>query len=113
MQKSVNTLQYLSPNRKQSIKDEPEHRFAIDFIKTDILRISTDEISLNWLFSIRFRVRELTNKVDYYQRENCSTTIYKDYSNDFVAQYAFTPIFEVAVSNNAIVTIVVTTPCKG
>ena len=30
---------------------------------------------------------------------NCTTT---SYSNDFVAQYAFTPIFEVAVSNKAI-----------
>lgn len=42
VQKSVNTLQDLSPNRKRFIKDEPEHRFAIDSIKTDILRISTD-----------------------------------------------------------------------
>lgn len=44
VQKSVNTLQDLSPNRKRFIKDEPEHRFAIDSIKTDVLRISTDGI---------------------------------------------------------------------
>ena len=44
VQKSVNTLQDLSPNRKRFIKDEPEHRLAIDSIKTDILRISTDGI---------------------------------------------------------------------
>lgn len=44
VQKSVSTLQGLSPNRKQFIKDEPEHRFAIDSIKTDILRISTDGV---------------------------------------------------------------------
>lgn len=44
VQKSVNTLQDLSPNRKRFIKDEPEHRFAIDSIKTDILRINTDGI---------------------------------------------------------------------
>lgn len=42
VQKSVNTLQDLSPNRKRFIKDETEHRFAIDSVKTDILRISTD-----------------------------------------------------------------------
>ncbi len=44
VQKSVNTLQDLSPNRKQFIKDEPEHRFAIDSIKTDVLRIDPDGV---------------------------------------------------------------------
>lgn len=44
VQKSVNTLHDLTPNRKRFIKDETEHRFAIDSIKTDILRISTDGI---------------------------------------------------------------------
>lgn len=44
VQKSVNTLQDLSPNRKRDVKDEPEHRFAIDRIKTDILLINADEI---------------------------------------------------------------------
>lgn len=44
VQKSVNTLQDLSPNRKRFIKDEPEHRFAIDSIKTDVLRIDPDGV---------------------------------------------------------------------
>lgn len=44
VQKSVNTLRSLSPNRKRYVKDEPEHRFAIDRIKTDILLINADEI---------------------------------------------------------------------
>lgn len=41
LQKSVNYLQNLSPNRKQYGKDEPEHRFAIDAIKTEVLLINT------------------------------------------------------------------------
>ena len=45
VQKSINTLQSLSPNRKQYVKDEPEHRFAIDKIKTDILLINPDEFN--------------------------------------------------------------------
>ena len=32
----------LSPNRKQYGKDEPEHRFAIDIIKTEVLLLSTE-----------------------------------------------------------------------
>lgn len=44
VQKSVNVLQGLSPNRKRYVKDEPEHRFAIDMIKTDILLINPDEV---------------------------------------------------------------------
>lgn len=44
VQKSVNVLQSLSPNRKRYVKDEPEHRFAIDKIKTDILLINPDEV---------------------------------------------------------------------
>lgn len=45
LQKSVNYLQSLSPNRKQYIKDEPEHRFAIDTIKTEVLLKSTDTVT--------------------------------------------------------------------
>ena len=41
LQKSVNYLQNLSPNRKQYGKDEPEHRFAIDAIKVEVLLIDT------------------------------------------------------------------------
>lgn len=41
LQKSVNYLQNLSPNRKQYGKDEPEHRFAIDAIKAKVLLINT------------------------------------------------------------------------
>ena len=41
LQKSVNYLQNLSPNRKQYGKDEPEHRFAIDAIKAEVLLIDT------------------------------------------------------------------------
>lgn len=41
LQKSVNYLQNLSPNRKQYGKDEPEHRFAIDAIKAKMLLINT------------------------------------------------------------------------
>ena len=41
LQKSVNYLQNLSPNRKQYGKDEPEHRFAIDAIKAKVLLIDT------------------------------------------------------------------------
>ncbi len=44
VQKSVNALQNLSPNRKRYVKDEPEHRFAIDKIKTDILLINSDYV---------------------------------------------------------------------
>lgn len=44
VQKSVNVLQSLSPNRKRYVKDEPEHRFAIDKIKIDILLINADEV---------------------------------------------------------------------
>lgn len=44
VQKSVNALQSLSPNRKQYVKDEPEHRFAIDKIKTGILLINPDNV---------------------------------------------------------------------
>lgn len=44
VQKSVNILQSLSPNRKRYVKDEPEHRFAIDMIKTDVLLINPDEV---------------------------------------------------------------------
>ena len=44
VQKSVNALLSLSPNRKRYVKDEPEHRFAIDKIKTDILLINADEV---------------------------------------------------------------------
>lgn len=44
VQKSVNVLQSLYPNRKRYVKDEPEHRFAIDMIKTEILLINTDEV---------------------------------------------------------------------
>lgn len=44
IQKSVNVLQSLSPNRKRYVKDEPEHRFAIDMIKTNILLIKPDEV---------------------------------------------------------------------
>lgn len=40
LQKSVSYLQNLSPNRKQYGKDEPEHRFAIDAIKTEVLLIN-------------------------------------------------------------------------
>lgn len=42
VQKSVNYLKNLSPNRKQYGKDEPEHRFAIDIIKTEVLLLSTE-----------------------------------------------------------------------
>lgn len=45
LQKSVNYLQSLSPNRKQYIKDEPEHRFAIDTIKTEVLLKSTETVT--------------------------------------------------------------------
>lgn len=41
LQKSVNYLQNLSPNRKQYGKDEPEHRFAIDAIKAEVLLMDT------------------------------------------------------------------------
>ena len=41
LQKSVSYLQNLSPNRKQYGKDEPEHRFAIDAIKAEVLLIDT------------------------------------------------------------------------
>lgn len=44
VQKSVNALQSLSPNRKRYVKDEPEHLFAIDKLKTEILLINTDEV---------------------------------------------------------------------
>lgn len=44
LQKSVNYLQNLSPNRKQYGKDEPEHRFAIDAIKTEVLLINTESV---------------------------------------------------------------------
>lgn len=44
VQKSVNALQSLSPNRKQYVKDEPEHRFAIDKIRTGILLINPDNV---------------------------------------------------------------------
>lgn len=44
VQKSVNFLKSLSPNRKRYVKDELEHRFAIDRIKTDILLINADEV---------------------------------------------------------------------
>ncbi len=37
VQKDVNTLQNLLPHGKRYGKDEPEHRFAIDKIKTEIL----------------------------------------------------------------------------
>lgn len=40
LQKSVSYLQNLSPNRKQYGKDEPEHRFAIDAIKTEVLLVN-------------------------------------------------------------------------
>ncbi len=42
LQKSVSYLQNLSPNRKQYGKDEPEHRFAIDAIKTEVLLINAE-----------------------------------------------------------------------
>ena len=42
VQKSVNYLKNLSPNRKQYGKDEPEHRFAIDIIKTEVLLLATE-----------------------------------------------------------------------
>lgn len=42
MQKSVNYLKNLSPNRKQYGKDDPEHRFAIDIIKTEVLLLATE-----------------------------------------------------------------------
>ena len=45
VQKSVNALQSLSPNRKQYVKDEPEHRFAINKIKAEILLINPDEVN--------------------------------------------------------------------
>lgn len=41
LQKSVSYLQNLSPNRKQYGKDEVEHRFAIDAIKTEVLLAGT------------------------------------------------------------------------
>lgn len=41
LQKSVNYLQNLSPNRKQYGKDELEHRFAINAIKAEVLLIDT------------------------------------------------------------------------
>lgn len=40
LQKSVSYLQNLSPNRKQYGKDEPEHRFAIDAIKSEVLLVN-------------------------------------------------------------------------
>ena len=42
VQKSVNYLKNLSPNRKQYGKDEPEHRFAIKIIKTEVLLLATE-----------------------------------------------------------------------
>ena len=42
LQKSVSYLQNLSPNRKQYGKDEPEHRFAIDAIKTEVLLVNEE-----------------------------------------------------------------------
>lgn len=42
LQKSVSYLQNLSPNRKQYGKDESEHRFAIDAIKTEVLLINAE-----------------------------------------------------------------------
>lgn len=44
LQKSVSYLQNLSPNRKQYGKDEPEHRFAIDAIKTEVLLASNETL---------------------------------------------------------------------
>lgn len=41
LQKSVSYLLNLSPNRKQYGKDEPEHRFAIDAIKAEVLLLNT------------------------------------------------------------------------
>lgn len=41
VQKDVNVLQSLFPNSKRYGKDEPENRFAIDTIKTEILRIAS------------------------------------------------------------------------
>lgn len=40
LQKSVNYLQNLSPNKKQYGKDETEHRFAIESIKTEVISIN-------------------------------------------------------------------------
>ena len=42
VQKSVNYLKNLLPNRKQYGKDEPEHCFAIDIIKTEVLLLATE-----------------------------------------------------------------------
>ena len=42
LQKSVSYLQNPSPNRKQYGKDEPEHRFAIDAIKAEVLLIKIE-----------------------------------------------------------------------
>lgn len=44
VQKDVNTLQSLSPNRKRYGKEEPEHRAVIDIIKTSILKRSLENI---------------------------------------------------------------------
>ena len=41
VQKDVNVLQSLFPNSKRYGKDDPENRFAIDSIKTEILQIAS------------------------------------------------------------------------
>lgn len=45
VQKDVNTLQNLLPHGKRYGKDEPENRFAIDKIKTDVLQKNTENIN--------------------------------------------------------------------
>ena len=42
VQKDVNALQSLFPNSKRYGKDEPENRFAIDSIKSEILQIASE-----------------------------------------------------------------------
>ena len=45
VQKEVNTLQSLLPHGKRYGKDEPENRFAIDKIKTEVLMKNPDKIN--------------------------------------------------------------------
>ena len=40
LQKSVCYLQSLSPNKKQYGKDELEHRYAIDLIKSEVILVT-------------------------------------------------------------------------
>ena len=45
VQKDVNTLQNLLPHGKRYSKDEPENRFAIDKIKTEVLQKNPENIN--------------------------------------------------------------------